>query len=82
MAYALSVDVIDPDGEIYVTHTFWGDTEKEARENYAEHAEEDESLEDAIDEDRVQESGEEVPDDQLPTAEEEAEEEEVVKKAE
>ena len=82
MAYALSVDVIDPDGEIYVTHTFWGETEKEARENYAEHAEEDESLEDAIDEDRVQESGEEVADDQLPTAEEETEEEEVVKKAE
>jgi len=82
MAYALSVDVIDPDGEIYVTHTFWGDTEKEARENYAEHAEEDESLEDAIDEDRVQQSGEEVPDDELPTAEEEAEEEEVVKRAE
>jgi len=81
MAYALSVDVIDPDGEIYVTHTFWGETEKEARENYDEHAEEDESLEDAIDEDRVQESGEEVADDQLPTAEEEAEEEEVVKKA-
>jgi len=82
MAYALSVDVIDPDGEIYVTHTFWGETEKEARENYDEHAEEDESLGDAIDEDRVQESGEEVADDQLPTAEEEAEEEEVVKKAE
>ena len=81
MAYALTVDVIDPDGEIYVTHTFWGDTEKEARENYDEHAEEDESLEDAIDEDRVQESLEQVPDDQLPTVEEEAEEEEVVKKA-
>jgi len=81
MAYALSVDVIDPDGEIYVTHTFWGDTEKEARENYDEHAEEDESLGEAIDEDRVQESLEQVPDDQLPTVEEEAEEEEVVKKA-
>jgi len=82
MAYALSVDVIDPDGEIYVTHTFWGETEKEARENYDEHAAEDESLGDAIDEDRVQESGEEVADDELPTAEEETEEEEVVKKAE
>jgi len=82
MAYALSVDVIDPDGEIYVTHTFWGETEDEARENYTEHAAEDESLGDAIDEDRVQESGEEVADEELPTAEEEAEEEEVVKKAE
>ena len=82
MAYALSVDVIDPDGEIYVTYTFWGESKKEARENYDEHAEEDESLADAIDEDRVQESLEQVADEELPTAEEEAEEEEVVKKAE
>lgn len=82
MAKALSVDVIDPDGEIYVTYTFWGETEKEARENYDAHAEECDYLGDAVDEDRVQESLEEVPDDERPTAEEEAEEEEVAEKAE
>lgn len=38
MAYKIVVDIVDPgDGEIKVTHTFWGHNEAEARTNYTHH---------------------------------------------
>lgn len=38
MAHKIVVDIVDPiDGEIKVTHTFWGHTEGEARTNYTHH---------------------------------------------
>ncbi len=38
MAHKIVVDIIDPiDGQIKVTHTFWGRTDGEARTNYTHH---------------------------------------------
>jgi hypothetical protein len=38
VAYKIVVDIVDPgDGKIKVSHTFWGQDEREARTNYAHH---------------------------------------------
>jgi hypothetical protein len=77
MAYRLDVDVVDPsDGTIKVTHTFWGMTEKEARDYFNEHIESCEYFRAAVEEGRVIEDGEQIPEEDLPEAEADEEEEE------
>jgi hypothetical protein len=70
MAYRLDVDVVDPsDGTIKVTHTFWGMTEKEARDYFNEHIESCEYFRAAVEEGRLIEDGEQIPEEDLPEAE-------------
>jgi hypothetical protein len=67
MAFALTVDVVPPGGGLVeVTHTFWGDTEEEARQTFKKHADGCEFLGPAIREGRTEEELEEVGDDERP----------------
>lgn len=68
MAYKLEVDVIDRDGTIKVTHTFWGQTEEEVRENLREHQADCAYFGAAVRDDRIIEDLEEIDDDELPEA--------------
>lgn len=75
MAYKLEVDVIDPDdGEIHVTHTFWGQTEREVRQLFSDHQRHCEYFAAAVREDRIAEDLEEISDDELPEVEEDDDE--------
>jgi len=75
MAFALSVDVIDAgDGTIKVTHTFWGETEREVRTYKREHEHSCEYFAAAVKDGRTIEELEEIDDDELPDAEEYEEE--------
>ena len=53
MAAGISVDIIDTDGTIKVTHTFWGDSEGEARHAMEEHAAECPYFSAALADDRI-----------------------------
>jgi len=76
MAYALNVDVIDAgDGTIKVTHTFWGLTEKEAREYLREHQGHCEYFAAAMRTGRTIEELEKIDDEELPAVEDDDEEE-------
>jgi hypothetical protein len=67
MAYALYVDVVpEGGGRISVTHIFYGETELEARENFAAHAKGCKFLTPAIEEDRIEEELERIPEDDWP----------------
>jgi hypothetical protein len=76
MAYSLTVDIVDPDGEIKVTHTFWGDTEEEVEEAKAEHLRDCKYFSAAEADDRTIEELEEIDDGERPEAAEDAEDEE------
>jgi hypothetical protein len=70
VAYKIVVDIVDPgDGEIKVTHTFWGHTEAEARANYTHHLAMCDYFQDNLEEGNVIEEEFEIPDDELPEAE-------------
>lgn len=70
MGYCLEVHIIDPgDGEIKVTHTFWGVSEREARTYYREHLASCEYFRAAEKEGRVIEELDVVDDDEMPCAE-------------
>lgn len=76
MAYKIVVDIIDPgDGEIKVTHTFWGHNEAEARTNYTHHLAACEYFQSAVEEGEVIEEEFKISEDELPEAEEVDEEE-------
>jgi hypothetical protein len=68
MAYKLTVDIVDADGEISLTHTFWGSTEKEVEAALDEHAALDQDLTAAQAEGRTIEDTEEIDDEELPQA--------------
>jgi hypothetical protein len=58
MAHALIVDVIPKGGgQVDVTHVFWGETSAECKTTYQSHAASCEFLTPAIAEDRVEEQG-------------------------
>ncbi len=74
MAHKIVVDIVDPgDGLIKVTHTFWGHTEAEARVNYTHHLASCEYFLAASEEGNVIEEEFQIPDEELPEAEEEDE---------
>jgi len=68
MAYKLTVDIVDADGEISLTHTFWGATEKEVEDALDEHADVDKDLAAAQAEERTIKETEEIDDNELPQA--------------
>jgi hypothetical protein len=69
MIFALTVDLIDKtDGEIHVSHTFWGETEEECRQTMAKHAEACDIFGPALAEGRVMETLDELEDDEWPEA--------------
>jgi hypothetical protein len=76
MAWVIDCDIIDPDGEVYVTHRFWGDDEGDARQSYEHHLKTCEYFAAAVREGRVEEESYEIPDDERPDYSEEEEEEE------
>jgi hypothetical protein len=77
MAWAFTVDVVDPvDGEIKVSHTFWGETKEECRTYYEEHRKSCEYFDAAVLDGRTLEDMEEISDEELPTADEEEDEDE------
>lgn len=79
MAYAITVDIVDPgDERIHVSHIFWGRTEAEARTAYTHHLAQCEYFQKAVEEGYAIEDEEEIPDDELPEADvmEEGEEDE------
>jgi hypothetical protein len=78
MAYALEVHIIDEgDHTIKVSHTFWGETEREVRSYKREHQQSCEYFAAAVKAGRVIEELEEIDEDDLPDADElEFEEEE------
>lgn len=53
MAVGIYVDIVDEDGSIKVSHTFWGDSEGEARRAMEDHAEHCKYFTDALADDRV-----------------------------
>jgi len=70
MAFALEVAIIDGgDGTIKVSHTFWGETERECRTYMREHQNSCEYFAAAIKEGRTREDLEEIDDDELPDPE-------------
>ena len=70
MAYALEVAIIDAgDGTIKVSHTFWGETEREVRTYFREHQQSCEYFASAVKEGRTIEDLEEIDDDDLPDPE-------------
>jgi hypothetical protein len=70
MVYMLTIDVVPPEGgRVAVTHTFYGKTEKEAREAFAAHAAGCEFLTPAIAEDRVEEELDTIEDGEWPSYE-------------
>jgi len=73
MAYELSVDMVDADGEISVTHSFWGMTEKETEDAMETHLKADAALSAAVDECRTIDNLEEIDDADLPEVEEDDE---------
>jgi hypothetical protein len=63
MPFALYIDVVpEGGGRNSVTHIFYGETEQEARENFAAHAKGCRFLTPAIDEDRIEEELERIHD--------------------
>jgi hypothetical protein len=83
MAYKIVVDIVDPgDGEIKVTHTFWGHTEKEARTNYTHHLAACDYFQANAEEGNLIEEEYEIDEDEIPTAEIEGEEEEELEELE
>jgi len=77
MAYKIVVDIVDPgDGEIKVTHTFWGHSEPEARRNYTHHLEACDYFQSNATEGNLIEEEFEILEEELPVAEEEGEAEE------
>jgi hypothetical protein len=78
MAYKIVVDVVDPgDGEIKVTHTFWGHTEAEARTNYTHHLAVCDYFASNAEEGNLIEEEFSISEEELPQAEIEGEEEEL-----
>jgi hypothetical protein len=70
MAHKIVVDIVDPgDGEIKVTHTFWGRTEGEARTNYTHHLASCEYFLAATEQGNVIEEEYEIDDEEIPEAE-------------
>lgn len=71
MAYKIVVDIVDPgDGEIKVSHTFWGRSgEKEARTNYMHHLSVCEYFQSALEDGNVIEEEFEIPESDIPEAE-------------
>ncbi len=74
MAYKQTVDMVDADGEISVTHCYWGLTAKEAEAAMEEHLADDKALAAAQAEGRTIEDLEEIEEDELPEVEEDVEE--------
>lgn len=71
MAEKIVVDIIDPlDGEIKVTHTFWGRKDGEARTNYTHHLASCEYFLAAVETDSVIEEEFEIDESEIPEAEE------------
>lgn len=71
MAYKIVVDIVDPgDGEIKVTHTFWGHSEEEARTNYTHHLAACEYFQENLEAGNVIEEEFQIADEELPEAEE------------
>ncbi len=74
MAFMLTIDVVPPEGgRVHVSHTFYGETEKEAREAFKAHAAGCEFLTAAIAEDRVEEELDRIDADEWPSYENEGE---------
>jgi hypothetical protein len=74
MAYKIVVDIVDPrDGEIKVTHIFWGHTETEARTNYAHHLAVCDYFSSNAEEGEIIEEEFVIPEDDIPVAEVEGE---------
>lgn len=71
MAEKIVVDIIDPlDGEIKVTHTFWGRKDGEARTNYTHHLASCEYFLAAVEAGNVIEEEFEIDEREIPEAEE------------
>jgi hypothetical protein len=66
MAYVIDVDVIDPDGKVYVQHRFFGEDEADARTSMEHHTKACEYFAAAVREERVEEEGYDIPDDERP----------------
>ncbi len=66
MAFALTVDIIDPDGSIKVEHVFFGETEEEARTYLDHHLATCDYFKAAEREGRTIEDLEEIADDERP----------------
>lgn len=69
MPFELIIDVLSPtDGRVYVRHSFFGETEADARESFAQHAKGCEFLQPAIAEGRTEEADEsgEIDEDEWP----------------
>jgi hypothetical protein len=74
MAVKLTVDIVDPDGEIKVSHIFWGDTEDDVETWKAHHLKSCEYYAAAERDGRTLEELECIDDDERPEVEEEEEE--------
>jgi hypothetical protein len=76
MAYKLTVFIVNPDDkEIYVEHNFYGATRAAAEHVKKEHLAGCEFFSEAEEEGRTIEEGEEISEDEWPTAEEDGEDE-------
>lgn len=67
MPYALSVDVVEPDGDVAVRHTFYGESEAECRKAFAAHAAGCEMLGPAIENGDIEEEMLHISEDERPS---------------
>lgn len=75
MAYKIVVDIVDPgDGLIKVTHTFWGQNEREARTNFTHYLASCDYFAAAAEEGYVIEEEFEIDESEIPEAEDVASE--------
>jgi hypothetical protein len=66
VAFALTVDKLDPKGKISVRHTFYGDTPEECEQLRDHHAEGCKAFGPALEQKKVIEDLEEIDDDDVP----------------